>query len=397
MAAVAPGAPRVARIRARWAWLEPHTSIGPVEVVVAGGRIARIGRARGPVPPVALLPGLVNAHVHLDLAPLERATRRFVPWVRAVLRGRAADAPADPAERIGAALVELLQDGVTAVGEVDGTGASPAVLRGVPVAGRCYRELTGFHLDARGAARLLQQRPARGSRACPGGWSPHAPYSVSPALFRAAARTGRPLMVHVAETVEEQEFLHAGRGPFRALLEELGRLPAGFRPPGAGAVEVLRRCGLLRPDVALVHCQHLEPDDAGRIAAGGNTVVVCPGTVEFFGRPAPPVPAWLAGGIPVALGTDSRASNTALSMRCELARAARAWPALPPAQLLAMATVHGARALARAGLGRIRVGGRADLLLVDATAADPAALLTAFVHGDLAVRQRWLQGRPWPA
>jgi cytosine/adenosine deaminase-related metal-dependent hydrolase len=82
------------------------------------------------------------------------------------------------------------------------------------------------------------------------------------------------------------------------------------------------------------------------------------------------------------LGTDSAASNDGLSMRAELARAARLWPSLSPAALLAMATTHGAASLGLRGAGRLRPGGRADFLVVPALAT-PAATLAAFVAGEL--------------
>ena len=141
----------------------------------------------------------------------------------------------------------------------------------------------------------------------------------------------------------------------------------------------LEQSGVLGPRTQLIHCQELERGDLARIAAAGASIVVCPGTIEYFGRRPPPVPRWLASGIPVALGTDSRASNTGLCMRRELRRAARLWPELAPAQLLAMATTHGARSL-DLPVGRLRRGSRADLLVIPA-AATAAATVQGFVAG----------------
>ncbi len=383
----------VTRLRARFVWLGPHRLTGPVEVSLRAGRIAAIARARGRVPDIALLPGLVNAHVHLQLPALPDAPRAFVPWLRAVMASQRPVDAATATARAADALRELLAGGCTAVGEIDASGASPAALRAVPLAGRCYRELTGFHLAAAAARSLLAERPPRGTRACPGGWSPHAPYSVSSALLRAAARGRQHLMVHVAETAEEQQFLAAGGGPFAALLASLGRLPGHWRAPGHGAVAWLAAHGALGPRTALVHCQHLLPGDVERIAAAGAPIVVCPGTMAWFGRPGPPVPAWLRLGIPVALGTDSRASNQALSMRAELAAAAARWPDLDPQALLAMATAAGGRALGRPSLGRLCAGGRADLLAVPAQ-GPPADVLRAFVTGELPLQGIWCGGRP---
>lgn len=346
------------------------------------GRLLTMGRTGGRVADVALVPGLINAHAHLQIAPLARPEREFLPWVGAVMAARSAASPAHERAQLRQALAQLIAGGATAVGDIDATGRAGDHLARAPVRSRSYRELTGFHLDATAARALVRQRWRRGDGAMQSGLSPHAPYSVSAALFAAAASRTRSLAVHCAELPEEQQFLHAGTGPFRDLLDRLGRLPAGFRPPRLGAVRWLQQLGVLRVGTQLVHCQELERGDAARIAESGATIAVCPGTIAWFGRKPPPVGAWLAAGIPVALGTDSAASNDGLSMRVELVRAARLWPGLAPDQLLAMATTHGAASLGLRGAGRLRPGGRADFVVVPALAT-PEATLAAFVVGEL--------------
>ncbi|MFK7742889.1 MAG: amidohydrolase family protein [Planctomycetota bacterium] len=377
------------------------------------GRITSVRRARSreKVQEVAILPGLVNAHVHLQLGPLDRQQRRFLPWVGAVIRQRAQELPGDRGRRTRAHVRELLASGATALGEIDSSGESPRALLGLGTATRCYREVLGYDLDEQGAraaaaAAMRPPAPPPGRRAAPRrssasdrlapGLSPHAPYSVSASLFRAAVRSRRHLAVHCAELPEEQDFLRTGRGPFADLLRQLGRLPEGHRPPGCGAVRWLEQLGVLQPRTLLVHCQELERGDAGRIAGAGSPVVVCPGTIDYFRRSPPPVPAWLRRGIPVALGTDSRASNTALDMRLELRRAAHLWPTLSPLELLQMATEYGGRAIGLP-VGRLARGRAADLLEVSLDAAASAAgiesLLAAFVQGELPLRRVLVAGR----
>jgi cytosine/adenosine deaminase-related metal-dependent hydrolase len=368
----------------------------------AAGRIVSLRRA--PVgtrlADVCILPALVNAHTHLQLPELPAPVRSFVPWIESVLAVRHSLTASAERALLDSAVREQLHSGVTAVGDIDATGTSADVLAGSKLRGRCYRELTGFHLDRAGARRLLRERDHERVRGRPGtlqgGWSPHAPYSVSADLFRVAAGNHRHLAIHCAEVPDEQRLLRSGDGPFADLLRGLGRLPADYRAPGVGAVRWLERLGVLRPGTSLVHCQELERGDVARIAAAGASIVVCPGTIEYFGRTPPPIATWLAQGIPVALGTDSRASNTALSLPDELARAARMWPALAPATLLAMATRHGARAVGGRGLGVLRVGGRADFLRVPAAATFRASL-AAFVTGAATLAAVHVAGRPVPA
>ncbi len=371
------------RLAARFVATAPDEWLSDRELVWrADGRVAACRRAAGRSDGVAVLPALVNAHAHLQIAPLAAVERNFLAWVGAVVAARSAVTPAHERARLRGALAELVAGGATTVGDIDATGRAQPVLAQAGVRSRCYRELTGFHLAGPAARALVRARWRAGRSAMRAGLSPHAPYSASAALFAAAAAQTRHLAIHCAELPEEQEFLHTGRGPFRDLLARLGRLPTGFEPPRVGAVRWLERIGVLRVGTQLVHCQELERGDAARIAAAGASIAVCPGTIAYFGRTPPPVASWLARGIPVALGTDSAASNDGLSMRAELARAARLWPSLSPAALLAMATTHGAASLGLRGAGRLRPGGRADFLVVPALAT-PAATLAAFVAGEL--------------
>lgn len=383
------------RLAARFLVLDAEHVLAPGELVWdAAGRLRSVRSTRGPVADVCVIPGLVNAHAHLQLAPLASPPRAFLPWVGAVMSARASTTPAAERRHLRSAIAAMLAGGATAVGDIDSSGLAHHEVATAGLAGRSYRELTGFHLDAPAARALLRSRRERAEGDLAVGWSPHAPYSVSAALFRAAGADRRHLAVHCAELAEEQQFLRNGDGPFRDLLQRLGRLPADFRAPGVGAVRWLEHLGLLRRSTQLVHCQELERGDVGRIARSGASVVVCLGTMAFFGRTPPAVPRWLAAGIPVALGTDSLASNTDLSLQLELQRAAAAWPQLRPAELLAMATTHGARSLGQPGLGRLRRGGRADLVVLPASgAADAMAAFMAFVAGQaplgVCVRGRW--------
>jgi cytosine/adenosine deaminase-related metal-dependent hydrolase len=390
-----PGALTAHVLRARYVFVDASTVLAPGEVVFDGGRIVALRAARGRVDDVALLPGLVNAHAHLQLPAMPAAPHRFLPWLQTVIQTMASAGAPQLRANARRSLQRLGSDGCTAVGDIDSSGLGPGLLAAAGFGGRCYREVLGFDLDARGGRRLVRERAAGGG-GFPAGLAPHAPYSVSPALFAAAARRARWLQIHLAESAEEVEFLRTGRGPFRDLLQGLGRLPDGFVPFRRRPLEHLQALGLLRRGTLLVHCQHLAPGDTGAIAGSGAAIAVCPGTIRWFRRPPPPVGAWLRAGIRVALGTDSHASNTALSMPGELAAAAALWPGLSPSQLLTMATAHGGQALGRPGLGRLALGGRADLFRIAAGAPRAAEVLAQFVHGKRPVLRTWNAGRPRP-
>lgn len=346
--------------------------------------------------PWLLLPGLVNAHAHLQLSALPRpAGPDFVAWLQAVISRRGQVGPLAAQARTERALDELLRSGCTAVGEIDSLGTSPALLHAIGMAGRCYQEVLGFDLDARAAANLVRVRARRGTVACAAGLSPHAPYSCSSALLRASRRATSHITVHVAEVEAELQLLRRGSGPMRRLLQRLGKWPRAGVPRHGSSVEWLAGSGALDRRTLLVHLQVSSASDLDLVRRRRSPVVVCPATIEFFRRQPPDVPGWLRAGIVVALGTDSRASSRGpLSMVTAMALARRMWPGLPPASVLAMATRWAACAIGRPGLGRIAQGGRADLcafrLPHRASWSDAVDAATA---GDLPVHGTWLCGR----
>ena len=199
---------------------------------------------------------------------------------------------------------------------------------------------------------------------------------------------GLPVAIHWSETEEELRWLEQGEGPFAALL--------GPSPRRAGLV-LLDHAGLLGPGLALVHANHANPDERALIAARGACVVHCPGTHAFFARAPFDVLAWLRAGVPVALGSDSLASNDHLDLRRELARLRSACPELDDHAAWDCATRHGARALGLAGrAGVLAPGAWADLLAVPARDADAAACGRRVSHGDFDVAHAWIGGAAGP-
>ena len=344
-----------------------------------------------------VVPGLVDAHAHLQIAPLgSAAPRKFLPWVRAVMAARTVATPADVDAATRYGLRSRRSGGASAIGEIDSTGRSARVARAWPdIAVRCFRELTGFHVTDRGSANTVVREAAAGvRRGVRFGLSPHAPYSASAELLYAAA-TKRWTQVHVAEVPEEVQLLRDGTGPFRALLESLGRWPAGWRAPGVSPVAYLHRLGLLsNRKVSLVHCQELDDDDLDILAASAVVVVVCPGTVSWFRRSPPRVPELLGRGVRVALGSDSSASNDDVSMLAAMAGARRLWPSLSAETVLAMATSAGARALGLPNHGTLEPGTpvpsilRLELDGLGQASSRPLELLTS-AGTELQSRLRW--------
>jgi cytosine/adenosine deaminase-related metal-dependent hydrolase len=376
---------------ARALLLDAGTWIGSGGLVVARGRVravlrsraavrrARAGRRVHDLGDVVLAPGLVDAHAHLDLCmPEGKVAPRgaFMDWIGAVVRARRALTRAAVEHGVRAGARALLASGTTAIGDIDASGATARLAPGLGARIVVYRELLDAWDPARTAAALAGVRRALPRRArVHEGLAPHAPYTTSDGLLVAARTLARrrdlALSIHWAETPEEERWLAHGTGPFRALL------PASPRRSGLAR---LAAAGLLGRRTSLVHGNCPAPGDVELLARRGVTLVHCPGTHAFFARPRFALERYLAAGVPLALGTDSLASNDGLDMRVEMARLRASHPRLAPAQVFALATAGGARALGLADVGHLRPGAAADVVaweLGARTHADALDELTA--------------------
>jgi cytosine/adenosine deaminase-related metal-dependent hydrolase len=378
---------------------------------IANGRIARVLRTPAEVRAqrrstgaefahlgdALVAPGFVDAHAHLELGALrERVApgRSFADWIGALLRERGRTTPGSLAASARAGADELLAGGTTLVADVDSLGLCARALRGHPLRRIPFHEL----LDARDPARTRAAlRRARGALQQPErlghGLSPHAPTTVSAALAagigRLATRRRARVMVHWAETPEEELWLERGIGPLARLL--------GGSPRKRG-LELLEAARLVGPRTLLVHGNEAREDERRRIARAGAALVHCPGTHAFFARPRFELEAWRAAGVCVALGTDSLASNRALDMRAEIAQLLRAQPGLHPREAWLAATRAGAQALGLAGrAGELVPGALADFVVLGEAPARRSDLWERLTQPAAPIREVWIGGRALPA
>lgn len=377
-------------IRARWVLPIADRPLLNGWCAIDRGRIAAVGRAGASLPfrddaplidlgNVAVMPGLVNAHTHLELSWMRgRVPRRgrFTEWVRTMLQVRRREAP--PSGEIGAsvdaAIAEMRASGTALVGDVSNSLATVAPLRASEFQGVVFHEL--LRLAATDADAVLElgldavKRCGTSTRV-PVTLAPHAPYSVSPRLFQGirAALEHMPFLpstVHVGESPEEIELLATGTGPWRDLLEALGVWDPSWTPPRTDPVSYLDRMKVLSPRLLAVHGVQLDDAALGRLKSRGTTLVTCPRSNDYVGVGYPPVERFYHSGVSVAIGTDSLASNDDLNLFAELAALRRLAPSVPAAALLESATTSGARALGfGAGAGTIEPGRDASLIAVD--------------------------------
>lgn len=372
--------------RARWVVPIAHPPIRDGWVVVQDGRIAQVGEGRGPtggddMGNVAILPGLVNAHTHLELSYLHGRippTWSFAPWVREVIRMRVEHSdPSHPdiLEAARRAIDDARAAGTSLFGDVSNTLATVPILRDAGIPSRVFYELIGFtETDPEACVRDARARIEAAGYDDPSiqiSLAPHSTYSVSAALFRAirADLDRHPddvSTVHLGEASEEVEFLRDGRGEIRDLLQSIGRWPEGWRPPGVGPVPYLADLGVLDVRTMAVHGVQFDASDLRRLKSLGTTIVSCPRSNVYVGVGSPPLEAFYNAGVPVAFGTDSLASVGDLNVFAELREARRIAPRVAARRLLESATLIGARALGFGNeLGSIEPGKRADLVAVD--------------------------------
>ena len=349
---------------------------------------------------VAILPGLVNAHTHLELSWMRGQVppNPSMPAWAASLMALRRTVSHEPPEPIADAVVEARRSGTCLVGDVTNTFATFAPLLDSDLSAMLFRELLGFGVQD--PAPLLAEVSAQIADLTPIAWLratvvPHAPYSVSPALLQAIAQAsrGRPLSVHLAESAQEVQFLADGTGEWRTLLESLGVWNPSWTAPGCGPVEYLARLGLVDANLLAVHGVHFTDADLSRLAAAGATVVACPRSNRWTGAGEPPIDRFYASGVRVAVGTDSLASVADLNVFAELAEIRRLAPAVPASRLLDSATRSGARALGFDDeLGGIEVGKRAQLLAVRLP-PDTADVEEYLVSGVEPADVQWLGSR----
>jgi 5-methylthioadenosine/S-adenosylhomocysteine deaminase len=329
-----------------------------------------------------LLPGLVNAHSHLDLSWMAQDRppgSSCADWTREFLARRdKADqdtAKAAAEQQIGA----MHARGIVAVGDISRETWIVPLLAESPLRGIVFIEISGMksgqaeEILAQAAARLEELTGTLDLKAAADRFqvslTPEGPHSTSVPLLRALAgrsgASGEPLSIHVAHCAGEAALLSDGSGPLAELFRELDLLDDDWKPPGRSPVDHLHRLGVLTPRTLAVHCVQLGQQDHSMLQAGQVTVVTCPRSNRYLGTGEAPIPKLMNAGVPVALGTGSLASVPDLDLFADMAALLEVHPKLSPAAVLRMATLNGAKALNLADkLGSIEPGRLADLLVV---------------------------------
>lgn len=338
-------------------------------VAVRGGKIAGVGKYPeiaatfgGPVADFdghVLLPGLINAHCHLDYTLLRRAIsprKSFTEWIKRINAIKSSLRDEDYLTGISRGFEALKKWGTTTVLNIESFPGLMSKVAQPPIRTWWFYEW----ID-------LRHPPERHRFKLPKGWlggvgvSPHAPYTASVKMYQRARKSGMLVTTHLAESSEEQAMFRDASGPLFEFLKSIGR---PMRDCGRGPIvtEMFRR-RLIGPGTILAHVNEVEDDEFPLLR--GSHIVHCPRSHAYFGHRHFAWKRLRDAGANLCLGTDSLASNDSLSMFAEMQKLAENEPSLRPQEILAAVTVNPAFALGEAGrLGVLRKGAWADLIAV---------------------------------
>jgi cytosine/adenosine deaminase-related metal-dependent hydrolase len=363
-----------------WAWLPDGLRARVAVQVDVHGQVLQVRDARPdePASPGILLPGLVNAHTHLELSQLRGAVpggEGSTAWVEALVDS---GLPPDPAANDDAAR-EARDAGARAIIDVSNRGDTEPHMRAAGLSGVMQIECLGVAPD-RWRPRFEAASRRRGSRQVAIRPTAHSPISCAPALLLEALRE-RPLTapaptIHCDEDPADRHLLADRTGPWAGFHERIGHDWRGGLGRGRSGVQVLDDLGLLGPHLGLVHLVAADGRDLDRVARSGATAILCPRSNLHISGRLPDVPGMVRRGIPLAIGTDSLASTPDLDLLAEAATLAARFPDVPREHWLTALTRGGAALLGAPGWGALRPGTHPGLLHIDLpTTGDPLAAL----------------------
>jgi len=360
-------------------------------VLITGKRIEAVGRWKDfrnepgeeatDLGEVALIPGLVNGHCHLDYTDMAGQLlppKVFTDWLKLILVTKAGWSHNDYAQswRHGAAM--LVRTGTTTVADIEAVPELlPEAWKSTPLRVISFLEITGIRSRREPRAILHEAvervRVLRNDR-CRAALSPHAPYSTLPELLKLSAQTAKQrkwrLAMHVAESALEFEMFAKGRGEMFDWLRRSGR---DMSDSGQGSpVQRMACCGVLGENLLAVHVNYLARKDALLLGKSRTHVVHCPRSHSYFRHGKFPLSKLRKAGVNICLGTDSlvsvckpRRQSVELSMFEEMRELSNKEPSIPAKTIVEMATINGARALGMARqVGEISEGAFADLVCV---------------------------------
>lgn len=355
------------------------------QIIALGTRAEMTALFSAPVtdyPGCVIMPGLVNAHTHLALTHfpawkirkgLDYMPRTYVDWVIQVIKISRGLTIEEKVQSLQEGIEKSVEAGTTAIGEIVTDYTLIGNYANSPLRGRLLLEVIGQDV-LRGAShqesllQLIDQFPV--GRFSPG-ISPHTPHTVADQLLQSLATAAElreiPLVIHLAEALEELAFAHDSTGTIATLLYPFVGWEKFIPPPRRTTPTAhLAALGVLKPGTVAVHGVHVTPADAELLRQRHVGVILCPRSNERLNVGHAPVALYKKHGIKMALGTDSLASNDSLSLWDELRALQDLFHgSITPDEALTMVTLNGAELLAIANqTGSLKAGKSADFIIV---------------------------------
>lgn len=328
-----------------------------------------------------LSPGFVNCHCHLELSHMKGIIPEktgMVDFLVRVIQQRGFDGEIIQ-KAISAAENSMLQNGIVAVGDICNTPNTAELKKKGRLLYHNFIETMGFieqtAVQRFEASRAVYEQFARLYRNPTASNSivPHAPYSVSPALFQMITHfPGNHLLaIHSQESGAEREFIEKGTGDFHRLYQALNIDISFYKPRSTGSLSSYLSHFLPNQSLILVHNTNTNKEDLEYIANCPLPIAnlffcLCPNANDYIGNPLPDIDLLRWYKASIVVGTDSLASNHQLSVLAELQTIHQHFPHIEKSELLQWATLNGARALELDDVvGSFEAGKKPGVLVID--------------------------------
>jgi cytosine/adenosine deaminase-related metal-dependent hydrolase len=344
-----------------------------------------------------LLPGLINAHTHLELSNCSHdpPCSSFPDWIVSLPKRIGPDRNFASATQGG--IDQCMRFGVTTIGDISQqTHITRQILAQSPLCAVSYGEVLGLSTMKSRYAELLSMALdcSHATARLHIGLTPHSPYTIDLPSFRLCLQIAQQarlrLATHLAELPYEEEFLRHQAGPLRELYERLGKWEDPVQTFDGPPIRFAHEIGLLDYPTLLAHVNYCTDEELELLARGNASVVYCPRTHRYFGHPPHRFRDMLAHGINVALGTDSCASSPDLNLLDELRLVHQISPEIPAEKLFELITLNAARALLLEDeVGSLTPGKRADFTIFPAGSGNLVGLL----ESQALPREIWISGQ----
>lgn len=352
---------------------------------------------------VALLPGFINPHTHLELTGYHGMLPRapLWEWFNTLLPMRVTPNAAErEIEAVREGARQSLAAGVTLVGDISRRGITALSLVDSPIRRVCFIELiSGASMPPASGAELATIADDAANRFAGDrtriGITPHAPYTVTPTDLRASVQFARhrrwPLTMHLLETIEERDWLYGNAGFLADFLRDRGLACATCQP--TDPVSLLTESGLCGAAPLYAHMNYADDRTIDLLADSHASVVFCPRAHAHFGHSDHPWRELLERGINVCVGTDSLASNVSLSILDELRFLAARYPDFDVVKLLEMGTIDAARGLQLENrAGHFGIDAWADACAIPCSAGSVDDVVDEIMNGHEPPRMTWVAG-----